>query len=173
MRVALREAIAAVINDHAVEGQRSPQVHLPPRVLLQCGMKSPLAVFDAVHGTNGIFGAGRGAGLGEQPFGVLAEPVRLDLFTPGCRRSQARVRHQRHCCQDQNQARAMARQRLGVRQSPAAFGGRGSPKAAGDCRTPRPCGVRSVHGEGRRTIGQAEVHEETHAHGRRHYNESR
>ena len=44
----------------------------------------------------------------------------------------------------------MARQRLGVRQSPAAFGREWSPTAAGHCRTPRPCGVRSVHGKNSR-----------------------
>ena len=44
----------AIVDEQAIQRDRVPEVHLPPRLSLVLGMEAPLAVYDPVTGTGGI-----------------------------------------------------------------------------------------------------------------------
>ena len=75
--------VAAVVDLHAIQRHHPAKIDLPPGVVFQRRMESPLAILDAIDCADGVR-LGRYFAL-QAAHLVLAEPIGLDLSPRGRR----------------------------------------------------------------------------------------
>ncbi len=80
--------LAAIPEQHPFQLDRLLQIDLPPRVFFSIGVKAPLAVLHAIHGTRRICLTGYDRGRRGEASRILEPPIGFHLGLPsGIRRS--------------------------------------------------------------------------------------